>query len=308
MITYNQERYIRQAIEGILFQNIDVEIEILVGNDASNDRTGDILNELNQTDRLHLIQRKKNIGASANLFNLLGLARGKYIALLEGDDYWTDCDKLQKQYDFLKEHTEFIGCTHECLLVDEQGEALPDQSLEWISKNRIFDMREHQGLYLAGQTGTLMFHNIFKDDLRDYEIIKTAHSMISDRTLQMVLALNGRLYRLEECMGAYRQINRQGEDNATSQCFAGNIHSVYDNFVMTCRLEEFANKFNQIPETDFSLTKKMFFVSAVYQWIRKRSPEIYQDIKKILHFPGVSKWGYIFFIPKGIFLKLKNSI
>lgn len=306
MITYNQERYIREAVDSVLSQNIDIGVEIIIGNDASTDKTRDILDELNQENQLHLIHRERNIGASANLYDLLGEASGKYIALLEGDDYWTDCDKLQKQYDFLDTHSDFIGCTHECLLVDEQGKALPDQSLDWISKQRIFDIKEHQGLYLAGQAGTLMFRNIFKDNLKQYEIIKTAHFMISDRTLQMVLALNGKLYRLEECMGAYRQINRLGEANATSQCFANNIHSAYDNFVMTCRLEEYANKFECESEIDCLLTKKMFFVSAVYQCLRKRSPEIYQDIKRILHFPGVSKWSYIFFLPKGIFLKLRK--
>lgn len=306
VITYNQERYIHQALDSILSQNTDKVIEILVGNDASTDRTGEILEELNRTHNVTLIQRKQNLGASANLYDLLEKAEGKYIALLEGDDYWTACDKLQKQYDFLEAHPDYIGCTHECLLVDERGNELPEQNLDWLCKKREYAIRDHRGLYLAGQTGTLMFRNIFKDKPGAYEIIKTAHPLISDRTLQMVLALEGSLYRLNVCMSAYRQINKIGEENATSRCFASNIHSAYDSFILTCRLEEYAKGHREGADIDFNITKKMFFTSAVYQCLKKRSSLIYQDIKKILHYPGVNRWSYIFFLPRGIIRKLKR--
>jgi len=178
VITYNQERYIHQALQSILSQNTDKVIEILVGNDASTDRTGEILEELARTQNLNLIQREQNLGASANLYDLLEHARGKYVALLEGDDYWTDPDKLQKQYDFLETHPDYIGCTHECLLVDELGNELSDQNLDWLCKKREYTIQDHQGLYLAGQTGTLMFRNIFKEKPDAYEIIRTAHPLI----------------------------------------------------------------------------------------------------------------------------------
>ena len=284
VITYNQERYIHQALQSILSQNTDKVIEILVGNDASTDRTGEILEELARTQNLNLIQREQNLGASANLYDLLEHARGKYVALLEGDDYWTDPDKLQKQYDFLETHPDYIGCTHECLLVDELGNELPDQNLDWLCKKREYTIQDHQGLYLAGQTGTLMFRNIFKEKTGAYEIIRTAHPLISDRTLQMVLALEGPLYRLDDCMGAY------------------------DSFDLTCQLEEYAKGRKETADIDFNITKKDFFTSAVYQCLRKRSPLIYQDIKKILHYPGVNRWSYIFFLPRGIIRKLKKRI
>ena len=308
VITYNQERYIHQALQSILSQNTDKVIEILVGNDASTDRTGEILEELARTQNLNLIQREQNLGASANLYDLLEHARGKYVALLEGDDYWTDPDKLQKQYDFLETHPDYIGCTHECLLVDELGNELSDQNLDWLCKKREYTIQDHQGLYLAGQTGTLMFRNIFKEKPDAYEIIRTAHPLISDRTLQMVLALEGPLYRLDDCMGAYRQINKIGERNATSRCFASNIHSAYDSFALTCQLEEYAKGRKETADIDFNVTKKDFFTSAVYQCLRKRSPLIYQDIKKILHYPGVNRWSYIFFLPRGIIRTLKKRI
>ena len=304
IITYNQEAYIQQAVESVLRQKVEYPIEILIGEDASTDQTGDILNEWKHEEHLRLFHRDKNRGASANLYDLLKCASGKYIAMLEGDDFWTDENKLQRQMDFLQNHPEYIGCTHECLLVDEKGEPLPVQGLEWISKSREFGIKESKGFYLAGQMGTLMCRNIFKDSGTRYDIIYKAHPMISDRTVQMVLALEGKLYRLKECMSAYRQISSVDKNNATSQYFVKNIHSAYDNFMLTCYLEDFCKQYTESEKISFSYTKKLFFTSAVYQGFWRKSPAVCQDVKKILNSPGVKKWSYLLFLPRGILHKL----
>lgn len=307
VITYNHESYIRQSMSSIWIQKINVPIEILVGNDASVDKTGEILDELNRKMPFSLYHRKKNIGASANLYDLLKHAKGKYIAFLEGDDYWTDAQKLQKQFDFLQHHPEYIACTHECILVDENGLPLSNQKLKWISKKRKFGIKESQGFYLAGQIGTLMCRNIFKNSNENFSIIYTAHPMISDRTVQMVLALNGYIYRLNNYMGAYRQICETDKENATSKYFVENIHSAYDNFMLTCKLEGFAQDYLRDYSIDFFFIKLLFFTSAMYHRFRENSPEIRQDIKNILRYPGVKKWKYYLFLPIGIIFKLLHK-
>jgi glucosyltransferase len=107
-IAYNQEKYIEQALKSIVEQDVTFSVELLVGDDASTDRTPAIIEEYAQKhpNLVRAFIRKKNLGADANYFNLLEKTTGKYIAVCEGDDYWTDPNKLQKQVDFMEKHSE----------------------------------------------------------------------------------------------------------------------------------------------------------------------------------------------------------
>lgn len=102
IITYGHEKYIRQALDSALMQKVDFEYEIIIGEDKSPDNTREILLEYKKkyNDRITLVLRNTNIGATQNLYDILLKCKGRYIALLEGDDYWIDAKKLQKQKDF----------------------------------------------------------------------------------------------------------------------------------------------------------------------------------------------------------------
>lgn len=123
-ITYNQEKYIRETLESLVMQKTDFTYEIIVADDGSKDKTPDIIREF---DKKHPgifkpILRKKNIGAIANSVDSLRAAKGKYIALCEGDDYWTDENKLQLQADFLDKNPEYALCFHPVLVFYENKE------------------------------------------------------------------------------------------------------------------------------------------------------------------------------------------
>lgn len=107
-ITYNQERYIEQTIKGVLEQRLNFPFEFVIGDDCSTDSTGTICQRwaTERPDCIRLLPRSANLGVMRNFFRVLGEARGKYIALCEGDDYWCDTDKLQKQVDYLESHPE----------------------------------------------------------------------------------------------------------------------------------------------------------------------------------------------------------
>lgn len=310
IITYNHEKYIRQALESVLQQTMLSDVEILIGDDASTDGTRKVIEKYCQRgpERLKGIYREKNIGASANLYDLLKRARAPYIAFLEGDDYWLDSEKLQKQYTFLQKHPNYIGCTHECEFVDENGEKWTGKPLEWISRKREFGLKESKGFYLSGQIGTLFCQNIFEKSGDRYGVIETAHPLISDRTVQMVLALEGEMYRLPDVMSAYRRNSNENGNNATAECFDKNKHSAYDNFVLTCILEKYAREYTGNPNVKFFFTREMFFTSAVYQWISGRTPELLRDIKKILQVEKGQNWRYFLFLPIGILYKLIRKL
>ena len=122
IITYNHEPYIAEAIEGALMQKTNFPYEVLIGEDDSSDGTREICKEYaaKYPDKIRLfLNDRKNviyIGGQPtgrwNFINLLKKAKGKFIAICEGDDYWTDCYKLQKQVDFLENNPEYVVCSH----------------------------------------------------------------------------------------------------------------------------------------------------------------------------------------------------
>lgn len=107
-ITYNHERYIREALDSFVAQRTDFSFEVVVADDCSTDRTPEIIAEYAEKYPaiIRPILRKKNIGAIKNSIDALSTARGTYIAMCEGDDYWTDPTKLQRQADFMDAHPE----------------------------------------------------------------------------------------------------------------------------------------------------------------------------------------------------------
>jgi len=111
MITYNHEAYIAQAIEGVLMQKTDFPIELVIGEDCSTDKTRQICLEYQEKypDTVRLLPRQKNLGIVANYINTLEHCGCKYIASCEGDDYWTNPNKLQYQVEFLESHPSFSG-------------------------------------------------------------------------------------------------------------------------------------------------------------------------------------------------------
>jgi glycosyltransferase involved in cell wall biosynthesis len=108
-ITYNQENYIAQTIEGVLSQKTNFKYVLVIGEDCSSDKTREICisYKTKYPDKINLILNNKNLGGQNNIFNVLNNCRGKYIAICEGDDYWIDPYKLQKQVDFLENNEDY---------------------------------------------------------------------------------------------------------------------------------------------------------------------------------------------------------
>ena len=125
MITYNHEPFIAQAIESVLAQQTSFPIELVIGEDHSQDRTLEIALDFQSRhpDRIRVLTSETNLGAQRNFGRTFEACRGKYIALLEGDDYWTAPDKLQKQVDFLESHPAFVAAAHNAAVIDDAKKA-----------------------------------------------------------------------------------------------------------------------------------------------------------------------------------------
>jgi glycosyltransferase involved in cell wall biosynthesis len=128
MVTYNHERFIGQAIESVLAQRVNFDYEIVIGEDLSTDNTRPIVLDFERRypGRILPLLRESNIGAMRNVAQTIAACRGQYLAFLEGDDYWTAPDKLQKQVDFLDAHPDRAISCHRVQFLDETGSAESD--------------------------------------------------------------------------------------------------------------------------------------------------------------------------------------
>lgn len=116
VVTYNHEKYISQTIESVLKQNISIPIKIYIGEDCSTDKTREICLSFKQQypDKIELVLSDTNLGLVRNTIQLLKIIQERgndYVAMLDGDDYWIDEFKLQKQFDFLEQHKD-CGLIH----------------------------------------------------------------------------------------------------------------------------------------------------------------------------------------------------
>lgn len=121
MITYKHERYIAQAIESVLMQQTTFPIELVIGEDCSPDGTREIVRKYAalRPDIVHPILHERNVGMAANGAAVAAACRGEYAAFLEGDDFWTDPHKLQRQVEWLDAHPRSAMCFHNVEFLDE---------------------------------------------------------------------------------------------------------------------------------------------------------------------------------------------
>ena len=200
MITYNQERFIAQALDSVLAQVTDFRYEVVIGEDCSTDRTREILLGYQKAhpDRVRLLLHDVNVGMNANVAATRRACRGQYIALLEGDDYWTSPQKLQKQVDFLEKHPECAVCFHNAAIVSEDGSEQPGDYCRF-DKDRIFTLRR----LLRGNiipTCSALFRADLLPDLPEW----MSGLKMLDWPIHLLLARRGNLAYLNERMAAYR--------------------------------------------------------------------------------------------------------
>lgn len=120
-ITYNHENYIEQALQSIVSQQTSFPFIVFVGDDCSTDKTREIIDEFVQRfpNQVFAFYRETNVGGGKNWQDLLSKAHTPYVAFCDGDDFWTDPNKLQKQFDYLEAHTKLRACFHDVEIHDE---------------------------------------------------------------------------------------------------------------------------------------------------------------------------------------------
>ncbi len=201
MVTYGHEKYIREAIEGVLMQQCNFEIELILANDCSPDATDVIISEFltthSKAEKIRYIKHDKNIGMMPNFIYALQQAHGNYIALCDGDDYWTDPYKLQKQVGFLEANLDYELCFHKVKILKPNGELVEDFITKVPEDYETQETLARLGNYI--HTPSVVFRNVIKEFPPEISL-----SPIGDYFLYMLLVEHGKLHYFEDEMAVYR--------------------------------------------------------------------------------------------------------
>jgi glycosyltransferase involved in cell wall biosynthesis len=197
--TYNHERFIAQALESVLAQEVAFTYEHVIGEDCSTDRTRELLLDARQRhpDKIRLLLREQNIGRRNNFITTFKACQGRYIALLEGDDYWTSTEKLQKQVDYLDSHPECTICFHPVIKSheEENWEKLfaPEPIKETYTLEELLDRN-----FIA--TCSVMFRNHLFENFPQWFL----HVPAGDLPLHVLNAQHGYIGYINEVMAVHR--------------------------------------------------------------------------------------------------------
>lgn len=162
IITFNHEKFIEAAIEGALKQNITYSYEIVIADDHSTDSTRNICENFakKNPDKIRLIANEANLGMQKNWINAILSCKGKYIAICEGDDFWTDPSKIQRQVDFLELHPDFILTFHNAYIINSKNELISNSKLPTKRQKDLSSEELIQGALVL--TLTMCFRNMIK--------------------------------------------------------------------------------------------------------------------------------------------------
>lgn len=201
MITYGHEKFIKEAINGVLIQECNFEVELIIANDCSTDNTDAVIqNILENNPRaswIKYIKHEKNFGMMANFIFALEQCKGKYIALCEGDDYWTDPYKLQKQVDFLEDNPLYSACFHRSVEKNEllfNERVIPEGSVPVILE--LNDLLKGVNFI---STQSCVFKN-FDAPLPDW----IRQLPFGDYGVHLLNAKRGKIGFIDQVMGVYR--------------------------------------------------------------------------------------------------------
>lgn len=282
MTTYNHGEYIKQALDSIFMQKVNFKYEIIVGDDCSQDNTLEILLKYKEEygGVLRLFIRKVNMGSHHNHYDLIAKTRGKYISYLEGDDFWNNDMKLQKQMDFLETHEEYIAVVHKINVVDRKGNVYKNRDFEiQYCTKEIYSLKEFETGILAGHTSSLMFRNIYKNENVDYSFFVKFNNMSGDSTLMMLLAIYGNIFCMNEIMSCYRKVIDKDSDSFSAMQESVNRRDEY--YQTQVFLEDYTKNV-MYKKVDFTKRKKNIYVSAVFKFMRQKNRKNFKVVLNII--------------------------
>ncbi len=283
-ITYNHEKYIRKTLDSLVSQKTNFNYEIIIHDDASTDNTvkeilkyskkyPNIIKLILQTE--NQMQKKKS-----PLHICFEKAKGEYIAICEGDDYWTDENKIAMQVEVLDSNNNIVGCGHNAIIVDDDGNPSKMSFDLKYNKDTILNIKDLKLTNRFAHTCSIMFKknvcfNMSKQEKIDYLSIKA----LSDEKISALMSVKGDFYFISKYMSAYRfVVNDNMSYSATTYKY--NMCSIYvDNLN---NIEAYTKKYYNVSK-QYSYRRALLFWRALYLYSKNHNLEnkhIYLKLKK----------------------------
>ena len=205
MVTYNHEKYIAKALDSILMQQCNFKYDVLIGDDVSTDSTRSIIKRYAEEHPEIFIPifHEKNLGyqGQVNFTRVLEACKGKYIAVLEGDDYWSDPNKLQMQFDFMEANPEYVMCFTEVDMVDENSKLIENDVYRKLKDDTLTIQNVIISYKNLMPTATLFFRNQLPHPLPDF----FTKAQNGDLALQLIVAHFGKIKYIPKKTACYRR-------------------------------------------------------------------------------------------------------
>ena len=292
MITYNQEPYIRQAIEGVMMQKTDFEFELVIGEDCSQDKTREICFEYQKKypDKIRVLWWHENVSKlGGNGRRTRAHCRGEFMAFCEGDDYWIDPHKLQKQVDIFHENPNIGLCFCGAVRYIQNNRCFEDWPLDFnpgiIEKDRFFSMMVDDAWWprRTVATASVMFRSeLYKTRSGRYDIFKWK-LRLGDLTMWTFLGIESDVYFLPDVTSVYR-INAGSVCGRNVSLINRDAYIVKEYFI----LRQFESAWRKIP--------RPFLLHQFHNIIFAKME--YDNTKRALH----SKRLFKFSINRGLLL------
>lgn len=199
MLAYNQERYVDEAIRSVMLQQTNFPFELIIGNDASTDATGAVCRAWQERypQQIVLLDREQNLGLQQNFIQSYAHCRGQYVAICEGDDFWTNKHKLQKQVDFLDAHPDYSTCFHRVVNYFEENGT---KSLSNGGQKRDTDIHDLAHHNYISNVSALFRRNLFGPLPEWFARVSTY-----DYAMHLLNAQYGKIHYMSRPMAVYRQ-------------------------------------------------------------------------------------------------------
>lgn len=204
---YNHETFLRDCLDGFLKQETNFDFEVLIHDDASTDKSAQIIQEY--TDNYPnlfkpIIQKENQYSKGRSIWKTFQFprVRGKYIAHCEGDDYWTDPVKLQKQIDFLESHPDYSMCFHNAT-VHYENQSKPDHAFVKL-ETREYQVEENVVNWIV-PTASIVYRKDVLDSKWYREVMASSKFLVGDNPLVRSCGMVGKLYAFSDIMSVYRK-------------------------------------------------------------------------------------------------------
>ena len=306
---YNHEQYIRDALDGFVRQKTTFPFEVIVHDDASTDKTADIIREYEKKypEIIKPIYQPENIyGKKNRIFTyMLPKTRGKYIALCEGDDYWTDDYKLQKQVDYIEAHPECSLVAHKAkILYCDDGKMFNYSDIDFSDTN--WDVPKKTAISNFGLFPTASM--LFKKDYYYANESFLRNRSVFDFGAKILLATEGKVHIIPDVMSVYRKNTAGSWTQRISRNKKENIAHIEKSIEIIGAINEYRNfKYDDILQEvilqrkaslelalgNFSLLRKepykKFYDSLPFQvkidaYMKKYCPWLLQFGRRIWHY------------------------